>query len=241
MVFIGVSEPEVDRFGKWGTEGDRDKEKGGTSKVCRKYYIGNVSLTAVLALAGHKDSFGKFLYSLDRGRAYDISSFDKLREDEPVQAILEHLFPGLLDAAIRARDALESRPHEDTDPISITNANVTRCLVMCCAAWIQDSIILLRRYPSLRNLEPYASLFDPVIAQKYETIVARVDLVIRERDMIDVTMIQQTRELGREMNRFHTKTMDELQMMKAGMRTEISSLKVRGYMKRRLWLTHLVM
>jgi citrate lyase gamma subunit len=224
----------VERLGRWS-----ENKEIKVNKVCRNFYLGNVSISAVLAFGGHIDGYGKFLYNLDRGNAFDID-VDSLVNDAPVKDILNCIFPGLLDMAIRARDAISRRSHEDSDPVSVTNANVTRCMTMAVAAWIQDSVVLLQNYPSLSTMAPYSHLFNPLIAEQYDNIKSRVNRAITLREKLDLTRIKQTRDVARLMNRFHVRTMEsiiDLQEGVADLKDEVVELNERVSKKRKFTLS----
>ena len=135
-------------------------------------------------MAARQASFRGNTYHCACETTPDIGYLDAVENDSDFYPVLQHLMPGWLDLATRAKRALEYNPIVDTDPISLSNAAFTRLVVAATIAWVQDAVLLTEDIPELFSRAPFSYLLHPDIMTYWNNVKDRVKKSVEEGDKV---------------------------------------------------------
>ena len=175
----GALDEEKERLGRWlGEKGNN------ANSTCKNHYLRNLPIGGLLAMAARQASFRGNAYHCARETTLDIGDLDAVENDSDFYPVLQHLMPGWLDLATRAKRALEYNPIVDTDPISLSNAAFTRLVVAATIAWVQDAVLLTEDIPELFSRAPFSYLLHPDIMTYWNNVKDRVKKSVEEGDRV---------------------------------------------------------
>lgn len=158
----GANRPAINGLGRW------TDQKHECSAVMVRSYLKNLPPEALYAAAGFAVQPGQvYDYFLPRGRSHDVTDVNNLIKDADMVCVMNHLFPNCIDNAKRAESS--------TSFYSVSNRGFTKFIISAVASWIQDSCLMMKRYPALKSIEPYTYLYENrAITKAYERIARKV-------------------------------------------------------------------
>ena len=174
----GAKRSEITGLGRWF---DEHME---CSSVCARSYLKNLPPGALVAAAGFiaGEERNSKEYLLPRSRAHDVTDIHSLLLDPDMKRVMSFLFPNCLENAINAENP--------KDFYSATNEGFTKLIASSVASWIQDSVVLLEKYPTLIAQEPYKFLTDKTVLNAYKRNSRRVNPFLNEPPVDCKAMIE---------------------------------------------------
>lgn len=197
MESYGATRTEIMGMGRWA-----DSHTDCNSVMARSY-LKNLPPGGLLAAAGFVAGRNNSMeYVLPRGRCIDVTDLVALTHDHDFAIVMDYLFPSCLENASRATQP--SSFH------SVSNVGLTRVIVASVASWVQDSVIMIKQYPALKQLEPYTYLFaDRKVKAAYAKICQRVVSCINAPP-IDLSRQMEYRDTLRYIDYVHSTTWNKI-------------------------------